>query len=249
MDRDALVLDPGAHAITPALLGQGGGRPEAREAIATIYADSRGIWLRLREGLRGVYVNGRLVRHTAMLRAGDSLFLQGVQCVLLGREPSSTPLDRRFEARHAVLRATGGRHHGRCFPLDRACVVGRDPDCAVRIDDAAIAPRHAEIDAAGGAIRVRVASPGASITVNGHACQDAVLEPGDQLVIAGQQRFVVEASRAVEGDAVRADAGDAPRHASQGRRLPGNARRIPWLLLAALLLAGAISLLLVYGPG
>lgn len=248
--RDALVLEPGVHAVSPALLGVPVA-PGRDETIAHLYVDSRGLWLRLREGLRGAYVNGRPIRHMAMLRAGDSLFLQGVEAVVTGRrpEPAEAPRSPPKNAPRCVLRAVGGPLHGRCYPLDRPLVLGRAAECAVVVDDPAVAPYHAEFRTAAQGVVVAVDSDATALQANGHAFTGGLLCPGDQFVVAGQHRFLVEAPRA--DGCVEPEPAPPPRPAARPRTPPlrRNVRRIPWLLLAALLLAAALSALLLYGAG
>ena len=245
--RDLLDLEPGVHPIVPALLDARHGADA--EPVAHVYVDSRGVWLQVREGVRGVYVNGRPVRRMAMLRAGDSVFLAGVECVLVGRRPeavdAATPP--RGEGR-AVLRAIAGRHHGRCFPLDKECVLGRDAGSDIPVDDEAIGAREVTLRATAKGVRATTATAAAPVWVNGHPLSSALLLPGDQLVIAGQHRFVVEAARPpgfAEPERERRPSGRPPAP-PQLRRA---ARRMPWLIVAAVLLAGALSLLLLYGAG
>ena len=163
-DRDVLVLEPGVHAVTPATLGASAGT----QTVANIYVDSRGTWLQLREGLRGAYVNGRAVRHMAMLRAGDALYLEGVECVLLGREAepavSSGVADQR-----AVLRAVAGRHHGRCFALGNGCTLGRSARCDVVLDDEGVDDCHVELRPSGAGWAVAVHGREGSVTANGNS--------------------------------------------------------------------------------
>ncbi len=245
-ERDLLDLEPGVHPILPSMLDA---RQSAGDAIAHIYVDSRGVWLQVRDGVRGVYVNGRPIRQMAMLRAGDSIFMAGVECVLVGRrpEPGGDDVPARADAR-AVLRAIAGRHHGRCFPLERECVLGRADDCEIPIDDEAIGAREVSLRVTAKGVRATSSTPGAPVWVNGHALSTGLLLPGDQLVVAGQHRFVVEAARPsglAEAEPERRASGRAP----SPPKLRRAARRLPWLIVAAVLLAGALSLLLLYGAG
>lgn len=246
--RDAMALGPGVHAIVPATLGQ----PGATEALAHVYVDSRGTWLQVAHGVRGVHVNGRPVRRMAMLRAGDTVFLQGVECVLVGREPVVDARPARRPGRAAqrcVLRAVGGPLHGRCIPLDREVSIGRGA-CDMRIaDDPAVAPTHVELCAVDGGIAALVGEAASPVAVNGHRATEALLRPGDQLVVAGQHRFVIEAPRGVQdGHAEEPTAARREPAVVQRAQARNAARRIPWLLLAAVLLAAALSALLLYGP-
>jgi len=75
---------------------------------------------------------------------------------------------------------------------------------------------------------------------------------GDQLVFDAQHRFVVEVPW-TRADALLGEAGGEPMAPSESEspepRRAGNVRRWPWLLLAALLLATALSALLLFGSG
>ena len=247
--RDVLLLEPGVHVLTPAMLGASTGAG-LEEAIATVYVDSRGVWMQVRDGVRGAYVNGRPVRHMAMLRAGDSLFLHGHEVLLVGREPDLAPPAQPAPARtsvRCVLRAVGGPLHGRCFSLARELAIGNAPDGDVRIDDARVAARHVELVPLVRGVSATIGQNAGGVTVNGHRIENALLLPGDQLVLAGTHRFVIEAPRA-SGD-------ESPepvpvRTAAPVPRAPSRRPwRMPWLLLAAVLLAAALSLLLLYGAG
>jgi pSer/pThr/pTyr-binding forkhead associated (FHA) protein len=251
--RDVLVLEPGVHAVTASLIGIVA-PVEDHVPLAHIYVDSRGIWLQVREGLRGAYVNGRPIRHMAMLRAGDALFLQGHEVLLVGREPgrASPAGDDAPRVRgpvRCVLRAVGGPHHGRCFSLARPLSIGASTDCDVRIDDARVAGRHLELQPLPTGVAVAVAPQSSPVLVNGHRVEDALLHAGDQLVLAGTHRFVLEAPRPLHAGEPRAEPKARAAVTAPARAASRSARRIPWLLLAAALLAVALSLLLLYGAG
>lgn len=248
--RDVLLLEPGVHVLTPATLGApASGTSE--QAVASVYVDSRGVWMQVRDGVRGAYVNGRPVRHMALLRAGDSLFLHGHEVQIVGREPDRAPVGQPSPKRasvRCVLRAIGGPLHGRCFSLARRLSIGNAADCDVRIDDARVAARHVELAPLARGVSATTSPTAGAVGVNGHRVEDALMLPGDQLVLAGTHRFVIEAPRASGEDVPEAPrprpAADAPARAARRRGW-----RIPWLLLAAVLLAAALSLLLLYGAG
>jgi hypothetical protein len=77
--------------------------------------------------------------------------------------------------------------------------------------------------------------------------RDAVLRPGDQIVFDAHHRFVVEAPAVamLRDDGPPAPADDAP--SGDTRATLHSTRRLPWLLLAALLIAVALSALLLFG--
>jgi pSer/pThr/pTyr-binding forkhead associated (FHA) protein len=246
-----LVLEPGVHPVGRRADGRPG--PISRnDAAVQVCVDRRGAWLQVREGMRGVHVNGRPVRRMALLRAGDVVFVDGFELLLVADAPAALPPDAEpadeVDAR-MVLRGVGGLNHGRCFTLDAPRVIGRAPGCDVRIDGPAAAERHALLEPQAGGIALHdLGSPEGSL-VNGYPVRHAWLQPGDQLVI-GTHRFVIEAPSQVTARSHAAgltEEGNAGGEAAEPVQPRGASRRMPWLLLAALLLSAALSLLLLYG--
>ncbi|KQY52369.1 FHA domain-containing protein [Lysobacter sp. Root494] len=255
-----LVLGPGVHAIGRDLVDRPVIVDDPGQAIAQFCVDRRGVWLQVREGTRGLHVNGRPVRRVAMLRAGDAVFVDGNEWLLLGETPSSAPTESKQGDRkpasgenpdpRMVLRGIGGPHHGRSITLDRSRDVGRLPECEIRIDDAAFADRHARMEPHAEGVVLRDLGSHDGSVVNGWPVRSALLRPGDQVVF-DTQRFVVEAPN--RGGLSEASQPTQPIPGedslqSMPEAKPGSsARRVPWLLLAALFLAAAVSLLLLYG--
>jgi pSer/pThr/pTyr-binding forkhead associated (FHA) protein len=254
-----LILGPGVHAIGRDLVDRPVIVDDPGQAIAQLCVDRRGVWLQVREGTRGLHVNGRPVRRVAMLRAGDAVFVDGNEWLLLGDTPPSAPA----ESKHAgsktdeqspdprmVLRGLGGPHHGRSITLDQPRQVGRLPECDIRIDDAAFADRHARLEPHTEGVVLRDLGSHDGSVVNGWPVRSALLRPGDQVVFDAQ-RFVVEApNRGGVPEANRPTQpmpGEDSVQSAPEPKQGSSARRVPWLLLAALFLAGAVSLLLLYG--
>jgi hypothetical protein len=190
-----------------------------------------------------------------MLRVGDAVFVDGTELLLLAGDPLPAPADYGFSGgidTRMLLRGVGGPHHGRSFTLDRARTVGRAGECDIRINDPTFADRHARLEAHADGVVLRDMGSVEGTLVNGRPVRHALLQPGDQIVFGSQHRFVVEApvQRASAGEApaaaapIRVPVVDEPR---APKALSRSVRRMPWLLLAALLLAGALSLLLLYG--
>jgi hypothetical protein len=245
-----LVLSQGVHAIGRDAEGLPGPVQNAPAALAQFCVDRRGVWLRLQEGAQGVHVNGRPVRRMAMLRAGDSVYLDGVELLLLGREPGSAS-DGVPGGPNSVLRAVGGPNHGRCFGLEQPVALVRQADGGLFVGDA------------GGDVRARLRPRAdgvdlqligdAACQVNGWPVRGGLLRPCDQLVLDAQHRFVIEApmcalpdtgGHAPDADAIDDEIADG---AGSGDGIKASARRVPWLLLAALLLSASLALLLLYG--
>ncbi len=230
---------------------------EADAPLIRLFVDRRGVWMTVAEGARGVHVNGRPVQRMAMLRLGDSIYLDGVEMVLMS-ERRTEPLPEAL--RHVpgefrgdprvVVRGVGGQHHGRSFTLEAPRLVGRSDDADIRIDDAAFAERHARIEMIGDRIVLRDLGGGEGSVVNGEPMRDAVLMPGDQIVFDTHHRFVIEAAapttaQLAEAAAHRSDS-EAPEMVGDARK---RGRNLPWLLLAAAAIAAILAGLLVWGGG
>ncbi|RPE81753.1 FHA domain-containing protein [Vulcaniibacterium tengchongense] len=250
-DQPDLTLSPGVHALGRDARGRIKRAGDHEDAFAQLCIDRRGIWLQVREDAAGLHVNGRPVRRMAMLRAGDALHLDGTELLLVADEPPPAPRPQgAVQDARMVLRGVGGPYHGRCFPLDRPRLAGRGSECDIRIDEERCAERQARFEACADGVAVR-GLEGEACLVNGRSVREALLRPGDQVVFGMRHRFVVEApvQRGVLAEPVAAPGFDAANDALPAAVsvLPAPVRRLPWLLLAALLLAGALSLLLLYG--
>lgn len=251
-----LVLGPGVHAIGRDLVDRPVIVDDTTQAIAQFCVDRRGVWLQVLEGTRGLHVNGRPVRRMASLRAGDAVFVDGNEWLLLGDTPPSAPTESAPSAGEPgsdpriVLRGIGGAHHGRSITLDQPRLIGRLSECDIRIDDAAFADRHARLEPHAEGVVLRDLGSHEGSIVNGWPVRSALLRPGDQVVF-DTQRFVVEGPNRSGFIETRKPAqpvaAEAAGPVGDEAKLPSSVRRMPWLLLAALFLATALSLLLLYG--
>ncbi|MDI1253470.1 FHA domain-containing protein [Thermomonas sp.] len=254
-EQPDLVLGAGLHAL--GRLPNGLGPVDAEQPwLLQLCNDRRGIWLTVADDLRGVHVNGRPVQHVAMLRAGDSIHVDGGELLLTAANDPGKVLptangqrDMAATSLRLVLRGIGGQHHGRSINLEQPRRIGRGSDADIRIEGQGIVERHALIEAVNGQAVLRDAQ--ADVMVNGHRTRQAVLQAGDQIAFDVQHRFVVE------GPPPHAIAGNTAMHSHSGYADDAEERpyiprrswlvRMPWLLLAAILLAAALSGLLLFG--
>lgn len=247
---------------------------------ASFTSDRRGLWLRVPNGAPGVHLNARPVQRLAQLRPGDLVCLDKLRVVVRAddepaierRIPASAPAAmneaQRVAAARVVLRGLSGQHFGRSYTLTEPRTLGRAPSADIRLDDPAIADRHAVVELHGDRVVLRaVGNGGESSLVNGVPVRDAVLSPGDQLVVE-QHRFVLEAPglplrgqsgagkpaatthtqtlAAVNVPVARDPApGPEPTTPVPPARDPG---ALWWLIAAATVLAAAMTALLVYAP-
>jgi len=248
-------LGAGMHGVGRAEDGAIGIVDALRQPLLQFCVDRRGVWMTVDDAARGVHVNGRPVRHMAMLRLGDSIYVEGAEIILVSGSPvppvpaqlGNEPVDAGSDLR-VVLRGVGGRHHGRSFTLERPRLVGRAPEADIRIDDSAFAERHARIDLSGDVIILRDLGSADGSVVNGQPVRDAVLKPGDQVVFDAHHRFVIEApTRTGHNESPPPMGGDSDDATMSSQRSGQSVRRLPWLLLAALLIAAALSGLLLFG--
>lgn len=249
-DQPDLVVGAGVHALgrLPTGLGPVDGE---QPWLLRVSNDRRGLWLTVAEDLRGVHVNGRPVQHVAMLRAGDSIHVDGGELLLLAANadrtaaPAIAGRDPVGNLR-LVLRGLGGTHHGRSLNLEKPRRIGSAADADLRIDGAGIAPLHAVVEAVNGQALLRDAA--ADVQVNGQRVRQAILQAGDQVAFDVQHRFVLEGPPPA---AVVAPPRPRDNHADGDDAHDGGQRhwtlRVPWLLLAASLLAAALSGLLLFG--
>jgi pSer/pThr/pTyr-binding forkhead associated (FHA) protein len=165
-----------------------------------------------------------------------------------------------------AIRAVSGALYGRSFTLTEPRLLGRSPACDIRIDDTALADRQAQFELHGDRVVLRTLGNPEFTSVNGVPVRDAVLSPGDQVVI-DQHRFVLEAP----GLPARGqDALSAPRSVTHTQTLksvkvpagyPASPEPDPtepaanvdpgalwWLIAAAAVLAAAMTALIVYSP-
>lgn len=251
-------LHHGVHRVVRETNGMIGLGDAAQGALLVQFCmDRRGLWLQVASGVRGIHVNGRPVQRMALLRAGDAVYVDGVEILIRASHqdmdavprPEAAPAD----DPRVVLRGVGGKHHGRSFTLSRPCLVGSSREATIHINEPGFAERHALLERRGDRVLLRGLDQATTGTrVNGHEVRDALLAAGDQVSFDTQHRFVVEvpwlqcAADAVASPGARAAAGaDGPARSGSA----SSAKRWPWLLLAACFLALMLAALLLFGAG
>ena len=244
---------------------------------ASFSADRRGMWLGVPSSGSGVHLNARPVKRMALLRIGDLVCLENVRILIRADEqpaidrdippaPVELPENVRASSSRVVLRGVAGSHYGRTYTLTEPKVIGRSANADIRIDDPSLADKHAQIELHGDRVVLRALNANDGSVLNGIPVRDAVMAPGDQLVI-DQNRFVLEApGLPLRGQghaarpssvahtqtikAVRREANDSSNTAQESP--PSPPARDPgalwWLIAAATVLAAALTALLVYSP-
>jgi pSer/pThr/pTyr-binding forkhead associated (FHA) protein len=105
----------------------------------------------------------------------------------------------RMDASFVLIKKDGQR---RVFPLVAGLtVIGRRPDCDLRIPLMEVSRRHCQLDSHGGLFTLRDLGSSNGTYVNGEKIEEAQLRPGDHIQV-GPLTFVLEvgaAAAAVEG--------------------------------------------------
>jgi len=171
---------------------------------ASLFNDRRGLWLKVLPGVASVHVNGRPVKHLALLRMGDLVCLEQLRMQVSA--PAQPPIEtkipavapaslndiQRLAASRVLIRGVSGQHHGRSYTLTETRVIGRASNADIHIDDPALAEKHAQIELHGDRVILRSLTADEGTLLNGVPVHNAVLAPGDQFAI-DQHRFVLEA--------------------------------------------------------
>jgi pSer/pThr/pTyr-binding forkhead associated (FHA) protein len=154
----------------------------------------QGVMLKIARGA-AVTVNDRPVDGPIALRAGDRIAFGTVQASLVALDASragpgpgaqagvddvGTTTVRAALPKYA-LRAQNGRNLGRVYPLTGATVVGRAPECQLRLDDTSLSRKHAKlIPTNEGVVLEDLGSTNGSFH-NGKRTQRAIAQPGDEI--------------------------------------------------------------------
>lgn len=248
---------------------------------ASIISDRRGLWLKVLPETQPIHLNGRPVKQLAMLRIGDLLCFDQIRIQLRDSDaqsisrniPENGPMalneTQQVSAARVLLRGLSGQHFGRIYGLVSPQLVGSGANADIVIEDDSVPEKHAQIELHGDKVVLRAMGSQAVTLVNGISVTDALLSPGDQIVIE-QSRFMLEAPglpprgkdiavpsgtvahtqtiQAVkakmsnDAHAVHAAAVEEAHPATE------DSSALWWLIAAAAILAASLTALLVYAP-
>jgi hypothetical protein len=266
---DSGELSIGASAANRIALGDAGLAP--RHVVIRVDA-RRGLLMSVLDRAAQVHVNARPVRELALLRFGDVLSLNRLQIlvrpdsddVIVRRIPDDSQPPQgsaqRTAASRVVLRGVSGRYFGRSISLIEPVLVGNSPECQIKLEDADVGERHAQVELNGERVVLRDMGSQHGSVVNGVPVRDALLHSGDQLAFAAQ-RFVLEAPGLPprgSGSSPAAGSGMGTTQtmqpirshaaAQQPQAAVSNKAHIGWLIVTALVIAGIIIALLSFAP-
>ena len=193
-----------ADVLFPVLLGHGvkriGSAPDADIVVpgenvlaqhCELQVGAQGVVLKIARGA-AVSVNQRPVEGVLSLRPGDRLSIGEIEATLQADEPvqeraALQPQDDigativRAALPKYALRAQSGRILGRTYPLAGQTVIGRAPECQLRLDENSLSRKHARlIPTNEGVVIEDLGSTNGSFH-NGARVQRAVAQPGDEI--------------------------------------------------------------------
>ena len=256
-----LVFPGGEH--PQVLLGEGvnrvGSDPTANIVIdhpgvmpqhCQLHVTAHGVTLDVPPGA-AVSVNGRLVAGLIALRKGDSVAFDAVQARLASVEPVSAVGARlaglppaandgvgvtavRAALPRYVLRTVSGTGFGRNYPVAGPTVIGRAPECSIRLDEAGISRMHARLLPTDAGVQLEDLGSTNGSFINGKRVLAGEARIGDEIAF-DTIRFRLAASGSTEP--LISDGPTARTHAGASRR--GR------ILAAVAVISAAIAALLI----
>jgi pSer/pThr/pTyr-binding forkhead associated (FHA) protein len=171
-------------------------RPGVRPQHCELHVTAHGVTLHVPQGTT-VSVNGRAVDGLIALRPDDSVAFDrvlarlsaletakpilghGAMPVPANDDPGATAV--RPVLPKYVLRCVSGQGFGRSYPLIGPTVVGRAPECALRLDESGLSRQHARLVPTGDGVQVEDLGSTNGSFINGKRVQRGFARPGDEI--------------------------------------------------------------------
>jgi pSer/pThr/pTyr-binding forkhead associated (FHA) protein len=172
-------------------------RPGVLPQHCELHVNAHGVTLHVPPGT-SVTVNGRAVDGLIALRPDDSVAFDQVLARLSSME-SASPIPRgsanfpppanddpgatavRPVLPKFVLRGVSGKGFGRCYPLLGPTVVGRAPECVLRLDESGLSRQHARLVPTDDGMQVEDLGSTNGTFINGKRVQRGFAAPGDEI--------------------------------------------------------------------
>lgn len=226
--------------------------PGVKPQHCQLHVTASGVTLDVPGGA-SVSVNGRPVAGLIALRRGDTVAFDNVEARLASVDAVSpvsivsqrigTPAASndgagvtavRAALPRYVLRTVSGAGFGRSYPLTGAIVVGRAPDCSLRLDESGISRMHARLMPTGDGVQLEDLGSTNGSFVNGKRVLFGEAKPGDEIMF-DTLRFRLAAVAA--NDSILSEDGDTAVPSGRSTR-----RRIALVIGAALAVAALVVL-------
>lgn len=172
-------------------------RPGVLPQHCELHVTGHGVTLHVPHGTT-VSVNGRAVDGLIALRAGDAVSFDRIQARLATIDAASPTI--RHEGTlpapanddpgatavrpvlpKYVLRGVSGEGFGRSYPLVGPTIVGRAPECALRLDESGLSRQHARLIPTNDGLQIEDLGSTNGTFLNGKRVQRAIVQPGDEV--------------------------------------------------------------------
>ena len=225
------------------------------QATATVISTRTGTWLRVFGERNSVHLNGRPIRELAWLRAGDRIFLDGHSFFVVGK-PTGDGGDAAANEDAVpafALRGLSGDHFGQAINIGHSLRVGTDTQADLRLTEASAPHEIARLTAMSDGVRLEMLADDVTSQVNGLKVRDGMLHAGDQWVLNGRHRFVLESPG--ESTIVPAEFDDESDLLFDAEELDAKSlerkqllSRLGWIIVICALISLLVTGLIVYGP-
>lgn len=172
-------------------------RPGVRPQHCELHVNSHGVTLHVPAGTT-VSVNGRAVDGLIALRPDDSVGFDRVLARLssieaaspVQRHAGSLPLPANDDIGATavrpvlpkfVLRGVSGQGFGRSYPVIGPTVVGRAPECTLRLDESGLSRQHARLVPTADGVQLEDLGSTNGSFINGKRVQIGFAAPGDEI--------------------------------------------------------------------
>lgn len=172
-------------------------RPGVKPQHCELHVSTHGVTLHVPAGTT-VSVNGRVVDGLIALRADDNVAFDRVLARLsamdaptpMNRNPGGLPIPANDDPGATairpvlpkfVLRGVSGQGFGRSHALLGPTIVGRAPECGLRLDEAGLSRQHARLVPTGEGVQVEDLGSTNGSFINGKRIQHGIAMPGDEI--------------------------------------------------------------------
>ena len=151
---------------------------------ADLIVKNNDIYLLPDESANDVFINGEKIHQSHSLKACDVITLCNTELEILKPQ---------IEAQHEVesdsisdkwtIEFLSGAQLGKCHSLKKSNIIGRSPDCEIKLIDDNVSRKHARLDVIGGALKITDMGSANGCQINGTKITSAYARPGDVLKI------------------------------------------------------------------
>jgi len=191
---------------------------------ATLIKDGNDYSLKIDNPACMVSVNGRLVKGTKEVRAGDLMIIAQVHCKLEDYAPQKQD-DNRTRIRMAlpkfVLRGVSGVYFGKTFPLRGKTSLGRHSDNDIFVNVDGISRKHAVISVLTDGLEIEDMDSSNGTYVNGKQITKSKIDIGDEIKLDNIRFLIQSPGMQLDKDTQKFKSGDI---ANAGKRTNKKAR-------------------------